>query len=229
LAPLKTGLEGKPWWHGAIAGGAAVAVLFGALYWLKFGPMREEIERLKADLAGKQQQILEGQAAQQQLPAFRKEVQDLELELDKLLRILPARRKSADLLRRIRSLAEQGDLTLKRFTPGQLSDRDFYSEWPIEIEVEGGYHSLALFFDKIGRYSRIVNVENLNIDASSNTKGPNTIRSSFIAKTFVYKTPEPPVDAEGAEGGPAAVAAGGAPAQPSDGGPLTARPPGGDS
>lgn len=215
---FKTGLEGKPWWHGLVAGVAVAAVFFGLVYWLKLSPMRKDLERLQGDLAAKQQKILEGRAAQQQLPRFREEVQQLELELDKLLRILPTRRKTADLLRRIRSLAEEGNLTLKRFTPSPLSEKDFYSEFPIEVEVDGTYHNLALFFDSIGRYSRIVNIEKLRISAFQQAKTPHTIRSSFIAKSFVYKPTEPPAETEGAAGSRAAVAAGG--------NPLTSVPPG---
>src|SRR6476620_4014735 len=92
-----------------------------------------------------------GVAAEQRLPHFREEVHRLELELDKLLRILPARLNTEDLLRRLRALAEQGDLELVRITPGNLTDQDFYSEWPIQIALNGTYHNLALFFDRIGR------------------------------------------------------------------------------
>ena len=67
------------------------------------------------------------------LPQFREEVGRLQLELDKLLRILPSRRNTEDLLRRIRRLTEQGDFDLLRFTPSGLSRRDFYSVWPIAI------------------------------------------------------------------------------------------------
>jgi type IV pilus assembly protein PilO len=227
---IKTGLEGKPWWHGLIAGVLAGAVFFGLMYLWQLKPKREQIAALEADLKAKQQQILKGRAAQQQLPEFRRQVQELQLQLDKLLRILPVRRKTADLLRRLRSLAEQGDLTLKRFTPGQLADKDFYSEWPIEVAVEGVYHNLALFFDKISHYSRIINIENLNIEAFSG-KGPHTIRASFIAKTFVYKPPPAPAPDEtgtGAAGtSPAVAGAGGTAAAPGTGSPLTQPPPGG--
>jgi type IV pilus assembly protein PilO len=223
---FKTGLEGKPWWHGLVAGVAVALVFFGLVFWLKLSPMRKDLDRLRGDLASKQQEILKGRAAQQQLPRFREEVQALELELDKLLRILPTRRKTADLLRRIRSLAEEGNLQLKRFTPNPLSEKDFYSEFPIEVEVDGTYHNLALFFDEIGRYSRIVNIERLEIDALQG-KSEQTIHSSFIAKTFVYKPTEPP--AEDGTGDPAAVAAAGSPVAAQGGSPLTSSPPGGES
>jgi Tfp pilus assembly protein PilO len=188
---LKTGLEGKPWYYGLTAGVAVAGVLFGLAWWQLLSPMKEEIAAKQATLQELQQKIQEGRAAKLQLPKFREEVRQLELELDKLLRILPARRNTPDLLRRIRSLAEQGDFALKRFTPGQLTDQEFYSQWPIAISLEGTYHNLALFFDRVSRFSRIINVENLEIGAIARQNDPHTIAASFTAKTFVYKEPEP--------------------------------------
>ena len=149
-------------------------------------------------LAELQNKIQEGRAAKQELPKFREEVRQLELELDKLLRILPARRNTPDLMRRIRSLAEQGDFSLKRFNPGQphrqgvlqrVADRRSSSR--------ASYHNLALFFDRISRFSRIINIEDLDdqrppVRTRRTERGDRTRSApTFIAKTFVYKEPEP--------------------------------------
>jgi len=188
---LKTGLEGRPWYFGLAMGLAVGALLFGVGYWRLVNPKTEEYDGLEARLAELQAKIQEGRAARQELQKFREEVRQLELELDKLLRILPARRNTPDLMRRIRSLAEQGDFTLKRFNPGTLTDKEFFSEWPISVNVEAGYHNLALFFDRISRFSRIINIEDLEITALQQSTGTHTINSTFTAKTFVYKEPEP--------------------------------------
>jgi type IV pilus assembly protein PilO len=210
---LKTGLEGKPWYYGLAAGLVTGAILFGIGSWRFLQPKRDELAAQEARLAELQTKIQEGRAAKQELPKFREEVRQLELELDKLLRILPARRNTPDLLRRIRSLAEQGDFTLKRFTPGLLMDKEFFSEWPIAINVEGTYHNLALFFDRISRFSRIINIEDLTINAFAQGGSQHTIAASFSAKTFVYKEPTPeevPAATSPAAGGPAAqIQAGG--------------------
>ncbi len=201
---VKTGLEGKPWYIGLAVGLGIGALIFGAVSWRVLQPMRDELAAGQTTLADLQNKIQEGRAAKQELPKFREEVRQLELELDKLLRILPARRNTPDLLRRIRSLAEQGDFALRRFTPGQLSDKEFFSEWPIAVSVEGGYHNLALFFDRISRFSRIINIEDLNVTALPATNGTHTLAASFTAKTFVYKEPEPtPPPGAGPAGGPA--------------------------
>ncbi len=210
---LKTGLEGKPWYFGLGVGLGVGLLLFGLGWWRLLAPKRAEHEQLEQTLAELQTKIQEGRAARQELPKFREEVRQLELELDKLLRILPARRNTPDLMRRIRSLAEQGDFTLKRFNPGTLTDKEFFSEWPIAVNVEGTYHNLALFFDRISRFSRIINIEDLEISALATTaKGVHTINSSFTAKTFVYKEPAPEDPAEDATAVPGQPP--GAPAAP---------------
>jgi Tfp pilus assembly protein PilO len=208
---LKTGLEGKPWYYGLAMGLVVGALLFGIGYWRLVQPKTAEFEGLEARLADLQAKIQEGRAARQELPKFREEVRQLELELDKLLRILPARRNTPDLMRRIRSLAEQGDFALKRFNPKTLTDKEFFSEWPIDVAVEAGYHNLALFFDRISRFSRIINVEELEIRSLQPAVGQHTITSTFTAKTFVYKEPEPeapPADTAAGQPPPAPVGAG---------------------
>jgi len=208
---FKTGLEGKPWYFGLAVGLGIGLLLFLVGWWRLLQPKREEYDRLEGKLAELQTKIQEGRAARQELPKFREEVRQLELELDKLLRILPARRNTPDLMRRIRSLAEQGDFTLKRFNPGTLTDKEFFSEWPINVDVEGTYHNLALFFDRISRFSRIINIEDLEVTAlAASATNVHTINSTFIAKTFVYKEPAPeaPAGKTAAPGQPPAPAAG---------------------
>ncbi len=217
---MKTGFEGKPWYVGLGLG----LVLGGLAFFIGMKLMQgkvDDYDRLEGQLQSLQTKIQEGRAARQELPKFREEVRQLELELDKLLRILPARRNTPDLMRRIRSLAEQGDFSLRRFNPGILSDKEFYSEWPIGVNVEGSYHNLALFFDRISRFSRIINIEDMEITALPPKPGARTIAAAFTAKTFVYKEEEP----ETKEGDKTAAGTSGAaaahPAKPTTGGPAS--------
>lgn len=197
-------LEGRPWHYGLVVGLLIAAAIIGVGWWQLLGPMNEEIEAKDARLAELEQKIQEGRAAKQRLPQFREEVRRLELELDKLLRILPARLNTEDLLRRFRALAEQGDLDLISIRPGSRQERDFYSEWPIDISVTGTYHNLALFFDRIGRFSRIINVDDLRIQSvDPRQSGGHSISSDFRAKTFIYRDvplEEEQQEGEGAEG-----------------------------
>jgi len=194
---MQTGLEGKPWWQGAAAGAVVAGLVLGLVYWLVASPRYETLRRMDRKMTDLQAQITKGRAAKEKLPQFREEVRRAELELEKLLRILPARRNTPELLRRIRQLAEQGNFDLLRFNPGNFVDREFYSEWPINVRLNGTYHNLALFFDRIGRFSRIINIDNLRINALGSRSGQQTLGATFIARTFIYKdTPPPAPEAE---------------------------------
>ena len=194
---IETGLEGKAWWVG-VAIGAALGVAAALLgYQLQIKPMhaqRDANDRQIVELQGK---ISRGLAAKAKLPQFREEVALLEVQLEKLLRILPPRRDVQDVLRRFRSLAEQEDFVLAEFRPGAEAQKDFYNEWPITVRIEGTYHNLARFFDRMSRFSRIFNVDNLQITARG--AGQHTIGASFTAKTFVYQETEVPAPEAGAE------------------------------
>ena len=184
---IETGLEGKPWYVSAGVGLLLLIAVVVVFKYVKGDDMSRTIVRKEKKLQDLEREINEGRAAMKSLPQFREEVARLQLELDKLLRILPSRRNTEDLLRRIRRLTEQGDFDLLRFTPRGLSKRDFYSEWPIRISINGKYHNLALFFDRIRRFSRIINVENLRITARGS--GRHSLSANFVMKTFIYNRP----------------------------------------
>jgi type IV pilus assembly protein PilO len=85
----------------------------------------------------------------------------------------------------VRNLTDQSNLELKQFNPQALRPVEFYKEFPINMEIEGDYHDLGVFFDRISKYSRIINVSNVVIGARTQA-GKGSIHSTFTATTFVY-------------------------------------------
>lgn len=197
---IRSGMEGKPWYWGLAVGVLVFGVLYFVMHQWQYSELRASITRQESKLSDLQAQVQKGRIAKAQLPQFREEVRRLETELDKLLRILPARRNTPDLLRRIRTLTEQGDFEILRIRPGSFVDKDFYSEWPISINLHGTYHNLALFFDRISRFSRIINIENLRIKALAQRNDYHSISATFNAVTFIYKEPPPELEGEATGG-----------------------------
>jgi type IV pilus assembly protein PilO len=201
MAVFVINIEEKPWYYALGVGVFIGALVAGAVHWFYFKPMQEQIVQKKAELDGLNQEIAKGRAAERKLAQFREEVKRLELELAKLLQILPSKRNTEELIKRIETLTRQGDFTLLKFTPGDFVQKDFYAEWPIDIQIQGTYHNLALFFDRMSRFSRIVNVEDLKVNAVDNVPG-KSIGSNFVAKTFIYTGDEQTTGAPGAPGTP---------------------------
>jgi type IV pilus assembly protein PilO len=182
-------LEEKKWWIALLMGVVGGAFLAGAVEYGWFRGIRADIEHRRTELKGLQDEISKGRAAERKLSQFREEVKRLELELGKLLQILPSARNTEELIKRIETLTRQGDFNLKKFTPGEPVAKDFYSEYPIEIALDGTYHNLALFFDRMSRFSRIINVEDLKVVSLDNVAG-KSIAANFTAKTFIYTADE---------------------------------------
>jgi type IV pilus assembly protein PilO len=185
MALFGLNVEEKPWYYALGVGLFIGALMAGVTHWFWFKPLGEEIKTKTAELESLNVEIAKGRAAERKLSQFREEVKRLELELSKLLQILPSKRNTEELIKRIETLTRQGDFTLKTFKPGDFAQKDFYAEWPISVALEGTYHNLALFFDRMSRFSRIVNVEDLKVTALDNVPG-KSISASFIAKTFIY-------------------------------------------
>src|SRR5512141_200495 len=181
---LELKLEERKWWVAGLIGLVLGIALAAVVHYLWLKGDNEDISRKTVELKGLQDQISKGRAAERKLSQFREEVKRLELELAKLLQILPSARNTEDLIKRIETLTRQGDFTLKRFTPQEPVAKEFYSEYPIDIALDGTYHNLALFFDRMSRFSRIINVEDMKVGA---LEAPGkSISATRVAKTFIY-------------------------------------------
>src|SRR5262245_23836101 len=179
--------EKLPFWGQLAVFVAIAAAIVGVAYWLWPGIEDQgmQIDRLKGELSSKQAQIDEGRAIEQKLPEFEAEIASLERKLGDIQQILPSRTETGDLLRWIKNLGDQSNLDLNSFGPGALKPVEFYKEFPIDMQVTGRYHDLGIFLDRVSKYSRIVNVDNLSMSATK-SKADKTISASFTATTFVY-------------------------------------------
>ena len=184
-------LNDKPLYVGLAVGLVIAIALIGLTHWQLVTPIVNEMHSDEAQITELDKKIDAGRAAERKLPQFRAEVARLEQELEKLRRILPSTRNTEEIIQKIKALVDQGDFTLKKLTFPSLAPAkggDPYSEWPISVSVDGRYHNLAILFNRLGNFSRIMNVENIQIKALP-VQVEKTIAADFIAKTFVYVEP----------------------------------------
>ena len=186
-----------PFW-GQFAVVAVMAIALVAVAWMaypNFSEMEKHNAGSRAELESLQAEIRKGQAIEAKLPEFEKEIENLQLKLNDLLAILPTVPETGELLKWVKNLTDQSNLDLKQFNPGALKPVEFYKEFPIAMDIEGDYHDLGVFFDRISKYSRIINVSGVSITA---TTGPHSIKSTFTATTFVYDEKADNADKTGA-------------------------------
>src|ERR1051326_1671083 len=184
-------LNDKPLYVGLGIGLLIAIALVAGTHFLLVTDIMTEMHSDEAQITELDKKIDAGRAAERKLPQFRAEVARLEQELEKLRRILPSTRNTEEIIQKIKALVDQGDFTLKKLTFPSLAPAkggDPYSEWPISVSVDGRYHNLAILFNRLGNFSRIMNVENIQIKALP-VQVEKTIAADFIAKPFVYVEP----------------------------------------
>jgi type IV pilus assembly protein PilO len=188
-------LNSKPWYVAAIVGVVLGVAMFVVMNIYVFKDIRAQNERLQTSIDELEREIEKGRAAKADLPRLEEDIRNYEIELERLRKILPTKRETDNLIKRAKQLTERGRFRLTRFTPGNFEDREFFIEWPIRVGLDGTYHELGLFFDRLSRFSRIINVTELNIAPVRQTRGqPSdfTIHAEFVQRTYIYKEETPP-------------------------------------
>jgi type IV pilus assembly protein PilO len=178
-------LDRLPFWGQVVVMLLLSALLVVITYVFVLKEKRAETQALRTRYDEMEGKIREGLAIEQKLPEFEREIAGLQRKLGDIQQILPTGPETGDLLRWIKNLADQSNLDLKSFGPGAMRPVEFYKEFPIEMNVVGRYHDLGIFLDRVAKYQRIINVDNLKI-GSNPGGGDKSIRSSFTATTFVY-------------------------------------------
>lgn len=186
------GMNRLPWWGQLLVFVAVAGLIVGGYFYMWEWPQQAQVDLRRAELAAIQGRIDKGLETARKLPEFRAQVGDLEAKLEGLKAILPGEKDVADLLRRIQTLAAQSNLTIRHFRPRAITAKELHAEWPIEIEVEGAYHNVGLFLDRVAKLPRIINVGSIEMTSAAPRPGvPASVRVTCTAMTFVLTEPRP--------------------------------------
>ncbi|MEK6699651.1 MAG: type 4a pilus biogenesis protein PilO [Nitrospirota bacterium] len=152
---------------------ALVGVLVVLYIWQVHIPKNTEIKRLEGEVAGLQARIRENDEKIKKLDELKAEVKALHERLKLLTEQLPPGSEVSGLLRQIQNLVNQSGLSLKLWRPDKrrVHPSGLYEEIPIIMELTGGYHNVAMFFDRVSRMTRIVNMLNVRMTGARVVKG----------------------------------------------------------
>ena len=199
-------------WYGQIGAFVAIGLVAAGAFWNWYAQgAQAAIDAQQAQLTQLESDIERGRAAERRLPEFRRELAKLEAQMAHLRMVLPDERDVADLLRRVQGMATQSSLTILGFTPQPVARKTLYVEWPIGLKLEGTYHDLGAFLERVSKFPRIINVTGLQVKALDKSASGATITAEATATTFVLieqpAAGEAPAGTEAASAGAAAKAA----------------------
>ncbi|MCC7070479.1 MAG: type 4a pilus biogenesis protein PilO [Deltaproteobacteria bacterium] len=173
--------------------GAAVVLIAVATYFWSVAPALELIADNDARIEKQDAQLLKLQQQAQHRTQFMREVERLKQRLREAEEQLPKQAEIPKLLRDIAYEAQQSGLRVDRFEVQSETQEGDFARVPVKMSVRGGYHEIAVFFDRLAKMPRIVNVTDLMMTKPELENKKIVVSSSYTATTyrFLDKAPEP--------------------------------------
>jgi type IV pilus assembly protein PilO len=199
-----------------------VAVVLGGAGWYALvKPVEDQNEIKSAQLAAKKAENESLRKYERELPALERQIASLMQQLEIQKTIVPDQKEADQFIHLMQDTAASAGIEIRRYTAKPVASREFYTEVPFEMDIDGPYYAVLGFFEKVARLQRIINISGLQMATpkrSSDAKVKNTysatpteaVVASCTAVTFFShdsnKTPPPagsPGTAGAASGTPA--------------------------
>ena len=170
---------------------AGIILVFAAgFYFLLYSTKHSELASKNSELKKLNKEIEKKKKAAKNLPKYLKEVADLKAKFKNSLTQLPDDKEIPNILYSITEVGKSSGLEFTSFKQEKNIRKNYYSEIPVTIKVNGDYHSVAFFFYQVSKMSRIVQFSKLKMTGSKKKDARGTLQASFTATTYKYE-PKP--------------------------------------
>jgi type IV pilus assembly protein PilO len=139
---------------------------------------QEKLDKLEAEVRG-------AQGVAMRLPQVQQEVRQLEASLRETQAVIPEEKDPQDVLRNLHELASESLLDIASFKPRAVVTKAQHHEWPIEVGLEGTYHDLGRFFDRVASMGRLMSVSDLIVRTQNKPNSRGTVAVSCVTTTIV--------------------------------------------
>jgi len=172
-------MNSLPWYLRLAIFSVVALVVYGAFWYFVTSGTRKDTKSLNDQIAMLQKANAEAQIASQRLSEFRTAYKNKQEELEELKALLPEQRELTKVLEGIQERARATGLSVRRFTPKDDLQQDFYSGKKIDVSVQSSFAGLRSFFDQMAHYQRIVSISNFEIKQLENQAPTKTVEARF--------------------------------------------------
>jgi type IV pilus assembly protein PilO len=162
-----------------------IILLVGLFVWFIYIPKSEQIDASRQEIKRLEARLNQAKIKARDLKKFEEEFAEVEVQFAEALSLLPNTKEIPALLKTVTQLGTDSQLEFVLFSPQRERPKDFYIEIPVSIQVSGAYHNVAMFFDKVGRMDRIVNI--LNVDMKPVKDRSTILTAKFDAVTYRFR------------------------------------------
>lgn len=159
-----------------------------SVYFMVVKDQRVQLEGLqKKELDLKQTFSFKNQKAAQ-LPAYKNQLEEMEVILKSMLRQLPSKNEMSDLIVDISQTALASGIENDLFEPGAETLKDFYAEKPISLRMKGSYHEFGAFVSGVASLPRVVilTMHDISLKPLGDSLSGGRLLLEGTAKTYRY-------------------------------------------
>lgn len=161
----------------------SLVLLAGGFVYFSFLPKYQAVSRLETEYARLNKELASAKIKAKQIGKYRTEMAAAQVDFAEVMKALPETKEIPSLLAAISQSGQDVGLDFLLFQPGAEKTKAFYAEIPVAIQVTGGYHNVAQFFDRVAGLRRIVTLENISMVKK---QGQKTLQTSCTAVTYRF-------------------------------------------
>jgi len=192
IAPIFEKLEKLSKMKRFLLFGGTIVVIVAACVYFVFLPKIQQYQKLSSEYSDLDKKLTAAKKTAKELPKLQEEFNKAEIQLKIVMKALPESKEIPSLLESISLSGQEAGLEFILFQPGNERNQSFYAEIPVSIQISGKYHNVAVFFDKVSRLPRIVNIKDILMKVDQ-TKKNNDLITTCTAVTYKFldiKEPE---------------------------------------
>jgi type IV pilus assembly protein PilO len=171
-------------------------LIIGCFVWFLILPKYKAINNLKIQYGKLSKELATAKKNAEDLNKFRAKIKKAEIKFKQVMKSLPEKEEIPTLLSGISQSGQDTGLYFLLFKPIAEKKKEFYAEIPVAMEVTGYYHNIAMFFDKVARLPRIVNIKDITVERIKSGRGTKGASAGDVllrtrCKAVTYKFIEP--------------------------------------
>jgi type IV pilus assembly protein PilO len=158
-------------------------VFIGVAVFFFYMPKYEAIGKLEKELTKLDKELKTAKKNAKNLKKFQQKMKDAEEQFKIVMKSLPEKEEIPSLLTSISDSGKDSGLEFLLFQPKGEVKKEFYAEIPVVMKVNGNFHNTAIFFDRVARLSRVVNIRDVSMKP---VKGNANLATSCTAVTYKF-------------------------------------------
>jgi type IV pilus assembly protein PilO len=161
-----------------------LVVISAALYWFVYKAMDVQNRQVRAQVKAKQEENAALMPYENKKADMERKIATLKDQLEQMKRIVPDEKEAPQFMEMIEAEARRAGIEIRRYSAKPTAAREFFTEVPWDMDLDGPYYSMLRFFENVARLDRIINVSGLKM---ATVKKPS---DAGVKKTYTYAPSE---------------------------------------